>query len=230
MRPAVRRQFTSGQLSNFVSIDAARTGDGLIPFLHWNTWSALISMGVSLYFLHRLVGVAAFVGFGALVVLLPPAMWVSRLTKTATVKLTDLRDHRTKLAEEAVTAVRMLKVCLALQAGSGDCGLCVDCPPRVSQVCQWEQWMYQRIKDARDAEAVQLRSQQMMSAWNTVFGLVAPVVVSALTLFAYTQLYDKPLQASTAFAATAWLDLLRQPLNSLPFIVTSLIQTQVSLK
>jgi hypothetical protein len=38
MDPTARRVYDSGELVNFLAIDAARTGDGLVPNLHWRTW------------------------------------------------------------------------------------------------------------------------------------------------------------------------------------------------
>ena len=38
MTPSMRRKFDMGEMYNLLSIDAARTGDGFIPMLHWRTW------------------------------------------------------------------------------------------------------------------------------------------------------------------------------------------------
>jgi hypothetical protein len=38
MSPAARRTFDSGALYNLIAIDASRTGDGLVPMLHWSSW------------------------------------------------------------------------------------------------------------------------------------------------------------------------------------------------
>jgi hypothetical protein len=38
MDPTARRVYDSGELYNFLAIDAARTGDGFVPTLHWRTW------------------------------------------------------------------------------------------------------------------------------------------------------------------------------------------------
>jgi hypothetical protein len=38
MDPTARRGYDSGELYNFLAIDAARTGDGFVPNLHWRTW------------------------------------------------------------------------------------------------------------------------------------------------------------------------------------------------
>ncbi len=88
--------------------------------------------------------------------------------------------------------------------------------------------MVGRISAARAAEARALRRQQMFQAVSGTIGLVTPILVAGASFYAYTVMYERPLTASTAFAALAWLDLLRNPLYSLPAIISNVVQLTVS--
>lgn len=58
MPPADRRALTAGKVASFMTIDAARTGSGIVAACHWDTWAPLMLLVVSLYFLWQLLGVS----------------------------------------------------------------------------------------------------------------------------------------------------------------------------
>jgi hypothetical protein len=57
-----------------------------------------------------------------------------------------------------------------------------------------------------------------------------PPAVTAASFYAYSRLSDKPMTSATAFASLAWFDILRTPLWSLPFLIQTLVQINISFK
>lgn len=109
MDPVKRRTFEAGQVVNLMAIDATRTGNGQVCSLHWDGWAPVVTLCVSLYFLHGLLGNACFAGLGVLLLVLPLGTAVGRAIKTATSALSKLRDARTQRTSEAVAHVRAIK-------------------------------------------------------------------------------------------------------------------------
>lgn len=101
---------------------------------------------------------------------------------------------------------------------------------RALKVYGWESWMFDKVVRARAHETSALARQQYLYALNANLGVLGPLLVNAATLITYAHLSKGPLDSSTAFAAMAWLNMLRQPIAMVPSIVTAVIQWHISLR
>lgn len=101
---------------------------------------------------------------------------------------------------------------------------------RALKVYGWESWMFDKVVRARAHETSALARQQYLYALNAILGVLGPLLVNAATLITYAHLSKGPLDSSTAFAAMAWLNMLRQPIAMVPSVVTAVIQLNISLR
>jgi ATP-binding cassette, subfamily C (CFTR/MRP), member 1 len=65
-----RQERTTGEIVNLMSVDAQRIMD-LFPYLHTLLWSAALQIGVAMYMMYQMLGVAAFAGLAAMVAVIP---------------------------------------------------------------------------------------------------------------------------------------------------------------
>jgi hypothetical protein len=79
LAPGYSGEFSSvGAMTNLMSTDCCRIADNyLVPALHWGTWSAAVTICVSVSFLWHLLGVSCLAGVGATLLLSwPPGVYV----------------------------------------------------------------------------------------------------------------------------------------------------------
>ena len=63
LSPEARLSYSIGEMSNIVSVDAARIADSnLVAFFHWFGYSAFIVMCISIYALFQLISWSVFIG------------------------------------------------------------------------------------------------------------------------------------------------------------------------
>ena len=87
-----RRNFTSGEITNYISVDAQRIIDSM-PYIAF-LWTTPYNVALSLYFLYQQLGSAAFAGLGVLVVLLPLNAWGSKIGENVMQKQMEQKDSR----------------------------------------------------------------------------------------------------------------------------------------
>ena len=73
---ASRAKSTAGEIVNLMSVDAQRLMDSM-PYINM-LWSGPFQIGVSLYFLHRNMGWAIYVGLGVMVLFMPLNILITR--------------------------------------------------------------------------------------------------------------------------------------------------------
>ena len=68
-----RREFTLGEITNFMSVDAQRILDGL-PMVS-QVWSSPLSLVLAMVLLYRELGPSSFAGVAVLAIITPLNMW-----------------------------------------------------------------------------------------------------------------------------------------------------------
>lgn len=202
-----RASISRGKLFNHLAIDACRLNENWIfPLLHWNTWSPVLTIGVSLYWLYSLLGWAGLLGSSVMVVLLPASTLLGRRSKRYSESIQARRDVRSKLISEAIAGIQTLKV------------------------FGWVEWFASKITTSRDAEMAFMSRKQYIGVVADFVGVLGPIGVMVCAFGAFTWLNPKAaLTAPVAFASLAWLDNLKQPLRSMPSAITSFVDASVSL-
>ena len=205
---SARSSMARGRLINHMSIDACRLNDNFVlPFLHWNTWAASLSIIVSVLNLYWLCGAAGLVGCSAMIVLLPASTLLTKYAKRNSDAVQERRDVRARLISDALGCSNMLKA------------------------YGWTDWFAGRIAQARSAEMTVMQRKQLLGVAADFVGISLPVLILALTLGLYAYWNPStPLTPATAFAAVTWISNLQQPLRSMPNTITSFVDAAISLR
>jgi len=204
---AARSTATRGKLVNHLTTDACRCCDQFVYCsLHWQTWSAGITIGLAIYSLWSLLGVAGLVGAGALVLFVPAISVLTRLTRRFSERVQARRDARGRLVTELIAGIQTLKT------------------------FGWADWFLQKIYAARLQEMRAIRSRQMLGVATDVLSISCPILILAGTFALYTWLNPHtPLSAATAFSVVNWVTVLQFPLRSVPYVIVTLVDCNTSL-
>jgi len=104
---ASRRNFTTGEITNLMAVDASRFLD-VIPFIN-TIWSGPFQFFLALYFLYELVGVSALAGLFVLLIMVPVNLLSTRYGKKIQAKQMKAKDGRVLLMNEIKQ--NLLKFC-----------------------------------------------------------------------------------------------------------------------
>ncbi|XP_075686275.1 multidrug resistance-associated protein 1-like isoform X2 [Rhinoderma darwinii] len=202
---AARRTSTIGEIVNLMSVDAQRFMD-LATYINM-IWSAPLQVILALYLLWQILGPSVLAGVAVMILLVPVNAVIAVKTKKYQVVQMKCKDNRIKLMNEILNGIKVLKL------------------------YAWELAFKEKVLGIRQEELKVLKKSAYLSAVGTFTWVCAPFLV-ALSTFAVYVLIDKNnvLDAEKAFVSLALFNILRFPLNMLPMVISSMVQTSVSLK
>ncbi|KAG8168019.1 hypothetical protein KVR01_003708 [Diaporthe batatas] len=203
-------KFTSdGAIFNFVSgltriqdIDFISTMSGSV-YLVWVTFPVQITIGTCL--LYQIMGISGVLGVVLMIALLPLNVMVSKRLAAVQSQLLGASDARIQASNDLFGAIRTIKF------------------------YSWESHFRRRVLEKRQAELKILRNRFIWWSISMTVFYSLPFIVTILTCFFYTIVWDGRLGTSIAFPALATFAVLRIPLNRLADSITFLIQAHVSL-
>ncbi|XP_063790448.1 multidrug resistance-associated protein 1 isoform X2 [Pseudophryne corroboree] len=202
---AARRTSTIGEIVNLMSVDAQRFMD-LATYINM-VWSAPLQVILALYLLWQNLGPSVLAGVAVMILLVPVNAVIAMKTKKYQVVQMKCKDNRIKLMNEILNGMKVLKL------------------------YAWELAFKEKVLGIRQDELKVLKKSAYLSAVGTFTWVCAPFLV-ALCTFAVYVLIDKNnvLDAEKAFVSLALFNILRFPLSMLPMVISSMVQTSVSLK
>ncbi|KAG7506621.1 canalicular multispecific organic anion transporter 2 isoform X1 [Solea senegalensis] len=202
---SAKRSSTVGEVVNLMSVDAQRFMD-LTTFLNM-LWSAPMQIMLALYFLWQTLGPSVLAGVAVMIMLIPLNAVIAMKTRAYQVEQMQYKDARIKLMNEILNGIKVLKL------------------------YAWENSFRDKVLAIRQKELNVLRKTAYLGAVSTMAWTSAPFLV-ALTTFAVYVYVDENniLDAEKAFVSLSLFNILRFPLNMLPQVISSLVQTSVSLK
>ncbi len=104
---SARKQFTDGEIVNFVSVDASQFNDLVYSI---NTlYNASFIIGCSLWSLHEYLGSSCLAGLAVIVFTLPVNSVITRRIRTLKEEAMALKDQRIKVVSEVVDGIRVVK-------------------------------------------------------------------------------------------------------------------------
>ena len=193
LTPGARAAYSSGKIANLMSTDCAKVQTCVSQFNH--LWLVPTHFLLALSLLIYTVGIAGLAGLATILLLIP-------LGKKLVAKLKELRkqalqctDERLKLITEALTGIRIVKY------------------------MAWEPSLVKKIDAVRTRELALLRRAAIFKAANFTLMASSPMLICIATLTAYGAMGNE-LTASTAFTAFALLNLLKQPIEMMPRVIT----------
>lgn len=202
---AARRKETVGEIVNLMAVDCQRFIEVTIYISL--VWAAPLQIGLALYFLWEYLGWSTLVGLGAMIALLPFNGILAKKSQDLQVKQMKFKDERIKMMNEVLNGIKVLKL------------------------YAWEPSFEKRVLEVRDKEIKALRSAAFLGAGFSFIWTSAPFLV-ALVSFASYVLSDPEhvLDPQRAFVSLSLFNILRAPFAMLPMMITSLVQTIVSIK
>eukprot|EP01039_Chlorochromonas_danica_P003955 gene3955-4327_t len=204
LSPAARQVSSTGQIVNMFSSDTVQ----LQRFLFFvnNIFMAIPTIGVALYLIYRLVGVATFVGLGMIIITMPLNGVIFGTLNLLRKEKMLVTDYRVKLMNEVLAGIRILKF------------------------YAWENAFIEKITVIRQKELLILKKMAYLVAIAFTFILQAvPVFMPVLIFYTYVRL-GHTLDSAKAFTAISLFNLMQFPFVFLPLGLSQYSQSLVSLK
>ncbi|GAB4858399.1 Multidrug resistance-associated protein 7 [Ancistrocladus abbreviatus] len=198
---AARMMHSSGEIMNYVTVDAYRIGE--FPFWFHQTWTTSLQLCFALVILVHSVGLATIASLVVIVLTVLCNTPLAKLQHRFQSKLMVAQDERLKATSEALVNMKVLKL------------------------YAWETHFKNVIENLRKVEYKWLSAVQLQKAYNGFLFWLSPVLVSAAT-FGACYFLKVPLHASNVFTFVATLRLVQDPIRSIPDVIGVVIQAKVS--
>ncbi|KAJ4976686.1 hypothetical protein NE237_001792 [Protea cynaroides] len=197
-----RQDHTSGEIINFISVDADRIGD-FGWYMH-DLWLVPVQVALALVILYKSLGLASIAAFVATVIVMLANLPLAKLQEKFQVKLMNSKDQRMRATSEILRNMRILK----LQG--------------------WEMKLLAKIVELRKTETGWLKKYVYTSAMTRFVYWGAPTFISVVT-FGTCMFLGIPLESGKILASLATFRILQMPIYNLPDTISMVAQTKVSL-
>ncbi|XP_017970733.1 PREDICTED: ABC transporter C family member 12 isoform X2 [Theobroma cacao] len=198
-----RKNFPSGKITNMITTDANALQQ-ICQQLHV-LWSAPFRIIISMVLLYQQLGVASLLGALMLVLMVPLQTIVISKMRKMTKQGLQWTDRRVSLMNEILAAMDTVKF------------------------YAWEKSFQSRVDSIRNDELSWLRRAQLLSAFNSFILNSIPVVVTVVSFGTFT-LLGGGLTPARAFTSLSLFALLRMPLNTLPNLLSQVVNANISLQ
>ncbi|XP_060211940.1 ABC transporter C family member 10-like [Lycium barbarum] len=192
---------SSGEIMNYVTVDAYRIGE--FPFWLHQTWTTTVQLSLVLIILFRTVGLATVASLVVIILTVLCNTPLAKLQHKFQTKLMVAQDDRLKAISEALVSMKVLRL------------------------YAWESHFKNVIQILRQVEEKWLSAVQLRRSYNSFLFWSSPVLVSAAT-FGTCYFLGIPLNASNVFTFVATLRLVQEPVRTIPDVIGVVIQAKVS--
>ncbi|CAG7825609.1 unnamed protein product, partial [Allacma fusca] len=201
---AARKEATAGEMVNLMSVDSERFLD--LTVYVCSIWSAPLEISLALYFLWKLLGPSALAGLALMILLVPVTALVANLREKMQTEQMEAKDERVNLINEVLSGIKVLKF------------------------YAWEPSFEEEIKKIRQKEINIFKKQAYVDCFGEFVWNCAPFLVAFGTFATYVLIDPKNiLDARKTFVALTLFNLLRMPMNTLPWVIAQIVQAKVSL-
>lgn len=198
---SARLVHSSGEIMNYVTVDAYRIGE--FPYWFHQTWTTSFQLCISLVILFNAVGLATIASLVVIVITVLCNTPLAKLQHKFQSKLMVAQDERLKATSEALVNMKVLKL------------------------YAWETSFKNSIERLRNEEMKWLSAVQLRKAYNTFLFWSSPVLVSAAS-FGACYFLNVPLHANNVFTFVATLRLVQDPIRTIPDVIGVVIQAKVA--
>ena len=203
---AARQKFTSGEITNLVSVDTQRVLDN-VPYMGL-LWGAPYQVILAIVLLYNELGVAALIGCLGILVLLPPNLIGGKIVESLQEKQMAAKDSRIKLMNEIISGIKVLKL------------------------YAWELPFMKRIAEIRSKEIKFLKYSAILAGVIIFTFCMSPFLVTIATFSSYVLLdpENNVLTPTKVFVSVSLFNLLRIPLTLFPWVLKETITMMVSVR
>ncbi|KAJ6508827.1 hypothetical protein C8R45DRAFT_815212 [Mycena sanguinolenta] len=181
-----------GKIVNLMSVDT--TTVVTIPVQMSWLYSAPFEIAISVVFLYRLLGWAAFSGIVFVVLLMPLNYFIANLRVKYEKGIVNARDKRTSVVNELISSIKFIKF------GGAE-----------------ERWL-KTVNDARDIELSWLLKSRLIQLVFYLTWMLLPISISISAFYVYIK-QGNYLTVATAFTALSIFNMLNLPLSIVPFMI-----------
>ncbi|ETM33629.1 hypothetical protein L914_19160, partial [Phytophthora nicotianae] len=169
-------------------------------------WILPIQIGVVVYMLYDVLGLAAFAGLAVIALSMLIAFFFTKKTSGAYRELMKRKDTRMKLVKEVFGAIQIVKL------------------------NSWEGKFEEKLLALRSLELSALATFVYFMCGSIFVLWASPLFVSTVSFAVYTLGMDQVLTAAKVFTAIALFNSLRDPLRDFPSIIQQCLQAKISLE
>ncbi|VAI82622.1 unnamed protein product [Triticum turgidum subsp. durum] len=198
---AAKMNHSSGEIMNYVTVDAYRIGE--FPYWFHQTWTTSVQLCIALAILYNAVGAATISSLIVIILTVLCNLPLARLQHKFQSKLMEAQDVRLKAMSESLVHMKVLKL------------------------YAWEAHFKKVIEGLREVEYKWLQAFQLRRTYNGFLFWSSPALVSAAT-FVTCYLLKIPLDASNVFTFVATLRLVQDPIRTIPDVIAVVIQAKVA--
>ena len=198
---AARLTHSSGEIMNYVTVDAYRIGE--FPYWFHQSWTTSLQICIALVILFHAIGIATIASLVVIVLTVLCNAPLAKLQQKFQSELMVAQDKRLKASSEALTNMKVLKL------------------------YAWETHFKNAIEGLRNLELNVLRSVQLRKAYNIFLFWSSPILVSAAS-FGTCYFLNIPLHANNLFTFVATIRLVQEPITAIPDVIGVVIQAKVA--
>ncbi|KAF8379647.1 hypothetical protein HHK36_029091 [Tetracentron sinense] len=199
---AAKMTYSSGEIMNYVTVDAYRIGE--FPYWFHQTWATSLQLCIACVILYRSVGLATVAALIVVIITVLCNAPLAKLQLKYQTKLMLAQDKRLKATTEALVNMKVLKL------------------------YAWEIHFKNVVEELRNNEYEWLSATLLQKGYYLVLFWSSPIFVAVVT-FGACYVLAIPLYASNVFTFLATLRLVQEPIRLIPDVVGVIIQAKVAL-
>ncbi|XP_065205458.1 multidrug resistance-associated protein 1-like [Planococcus citri] len=201
-----RRDFTTGEIVNLISVDASR----FVELLSYSYLliSTPLQMVLSLYFLWQILGPSVLASFVVMIISIGINSYIGSQIKTLQFEQMKKKDSRIKLMNQILIGIKVLKL------------------------YAWEPSFEKQVLSIRNDENMKiLKKQAYLTGISTFTWATTSFLVYVVTFAVYVLSDEKNvLNAKIVFVSLALFSILKIPFFSVSPMISNLVQSSVSIK
>ncbi|KAK9101118.1 hypothetical protein Scep_024548 [Stephania cephalantha] len=198
-----RRRHSTGEIVNYISVDAYRMGESLFWF--HSLWNYALQLFLAIGVLFVIVGIGALPGLVPIFICGLLNVPFAKLIQNCQLQFMIGQDERLRATSEVLNNMKVIK----LQS--------------------WEEKFKHLIESLREVEFKWLSKSQIMKSYGTALYWMSPTVISAVVFIGCILTRSASLNASTIFTILATLRSMSEPVRMIPEALSMIIQVKVSL-
>ncbi|XP_051148099.1 ABC transporter C family member 8 isoform X2 [Andrographis paniculata] len=201
---AGRRKHSTGEIVNYIAVDAYRMGE--FPVWFNIGWSSVLQIFLSIAVLAAVVGLGVLPGLVPFIICGFLNVPIAKIFQKYQTEFMVAQDRRLRSTSEILNSMKIIK----LQS--------------------WEEKFKSVIESFRRNEFKWLSKTQYMKAFSTVLYWMSPTIVASVIFFGCVIFKSAPLNSATVFTVLAALRTMSEPVRVFPDALAALIQVKVSLQ
>ncbi|KAF7814158.1 ABC transporter C family member 8-like [Senna tora] len=199
---SARRRHSSGEIVNYIAVDAYRMGE--FPWWFHSLWTSSLQLLLAIGVLFGVVGLGALPGLVPLIICGLLNIPFARIIQKCQSKFMVAQDERLRSTSEILNSMKIIK----LQS--------------------WEEKFKTLVENLREKEFKWLSKAQFMKAYGSFIYWMSPTIVSSMIFLGTVLFQSAPLNAGTIFTVLATLRSMAEPVRMIPEALSVMIHIKVS--